>query len=287
MAFVVVTRRNAGVPVSDGRSNVLVLGIDPAPRKTTVVFDGLVFRTISATNLRTRIRELLPVEGPALVAWGAPVSFSHHGASANFWDRLVDHQAASWLLRHVGTVADKAVSVQPFSSCSHWCLSCHVLGLPFWDAGDRFHLAASPRDVVDPRCAIEVHPSMALAEWWVHCRIDSVLPRYKGSRSAAQFIVSQLSACLAASGARPPPTEEFLDDDHLDAWVAWRIGRDFLDGRAWWHGTPAEGGYVLPVRPTDSGCFVDAGVEAPSPVIETATAQSPQATKVVRRPRRT
>jgi hypothetical protein len=35
------------------------------------------------------------------------------------------------------------------------------------------------------------------------------------------------------------------DDDHLDAWVAWKMADQFLRGKADWLGSPAAGGYVV------------------------------------------
>jgi len=38
-----------------------------------------------------------------------------------------------------------------------------------------------------------------------------------------------------------------IDDDHLDAWVAWKMGVDFVAGKAAWFGSASAGGYVVPV----------------------------------------
>jgi hypothetical protein len=72
------------------------------------------------------------------------------------------------------------------------------------------------------------------------------MPRYKGSASECGKIVDKLSPFLEQIGAGPVPPDARLSDDNLDAWVAWRMGMDFLSGNAVWCGSPKQGGYVLP-----------------------------------------
>lgn len=214
------------------RGTIPVLGVYPAPRKLTVVFDGQHFYTIAPHLLRTRLRELLPVQGPALVVWNAPLSSGHDGNKADFWGRPVDEASATWIDSHTKHLCDKALSAQPFVGRSHRELASHVLGLPFSDQADRFRLVAKAADVVGPRCAIETQSAMVLAKWWGDRKIETPKLWYTGSRSAAQAILHPLAPFLAANGACPLPPEDFLDEDHLDAWVSWRVGMDFMAGRA-------------------------------------------------------
>jgi len=74
------------------------------------------------------------------------------------------------------------------------------------------------------------------------------MPRYKGSYSkrGPETIAANLATLQI-------PNEAATSDDHLDAWVAWRLASDFLEGSATMVGTPAEGAYLLPkVEPSIS-----------------------------------
>ena len=78
------------------------------------------------------------------------------------------------------------------------------------------------------------------------------MPRYKrGSgyskreaRLNCRSMVGRLRDAGIIGEELPPVADE--DDDMVDAYVAWRMGKDFLRGKAIWAGSPEKGGFVVP-----------------------------------------
>jgi len=71
----------------------LVLGVDPAPRKQTVAFDGegsaTWHPTVVKQSLQTRIQAATAVGRPVLLLWDAPL----HRDTDDFYSRRVDQDA--------------------------------------------------------------------------------------------------------------------------------------------------------------------------------------------------
>ncbi|HHH28629.1 MAG TPA: DUF429 domain-containing protein [Polyangiaceae bacterium] len=143
--------------------------------------------------------------------------------------------------QNAGRLAKGAISVLPLSGCSHWAITCASLGIPF--GVDRGLKLAETLDDGD-KLIIEVHPALTLARWWVYGDANGEMPKYKGIKKvdAAQAIAT-IKSGLNRIGIPVPPAD---DDDHLDAWVAWQMGADFIAGQAEWFGSPRAGGYVIP-----------------------------------------
>ena len=89
--------------------------------------------------------------------------------------------------------------------------------------------------------AIEVHPAVTLAVWWLSQEGVSTMRRDKGGSDEAAAARKDIAGAIGNV-----PQAALASDDALDAWAAWRMGRDFLTGQAEWVGDPVRGGYVLP-----------------------------------------
>src|SRR4029077_6701947 len=65
-----------------------------------------------------------------LICWDSPLSFDpSFGLSDRPVEKVLRAAVCQWVSE--GLIAKKAVSVQEFSGCSHWVVSCDALGLPF------------------------------------------------------------------------------------------------------------------------------------------------------------
>jgi hypothetical protein len=224
----------------------MIVGVDPAPRKASLVcIGGNTFRGIESRAITAFVAQLVAEHSRLVVAWDAPLSFD---ARNGFADRPVDRVTRAWMKAHTttGRLAPGAVSVLPFSGCPHWAISCAALGLPFGTAPGGLRLSATPGE--GEQIIVEVHPAVSLARWWIALGIEGPMPRYKrGKNTGSREVRSALEVLRARLGGLGIPAEAFASDDHLDAWVAWRMGDMFVRGEATWLGSPAEGGYVVPV----------------------------------------
>lgn len=219
-----------------------VVGIDPAPSKPAVVCRGSTdFESVCARELPAYVASLLGKLGRVFIAWDAPLSFAPENG---FSDRPVDRETRAWVKSQVkaGRIEGGAVSVLPFSGCPHWAITCAALGMLFGTPPVGLQLAGESLD--GAALVVEVHPAVSLAYWWVAERVDRPMPKYKGVRK--REAADARAAIRAALASVRIPATALVDDDHLDAWVAWRMAHDFLEGRAMWSGTPRTGGYVVP-----------------------------------------
>jgi predicted RNase H-like nuclease len=222
-----------------------VLGIDPAPSKDTVAFDGERFHRIRPQDIRDWLIERLT--GEVLVSWDAPLAFD---PAQSFYTRPVDKTLAAFCRD------EPAVNVAPFGNLSHWSITCHALGYPFGQPPENLVLVAEPAELPRDRPAvIEVHPALAMLLWWRQRRSEP-FPQYKRGPSASrlaalQEILDTLSSCLpmaeavlAAAQADPPRA-----DDYLDAAVAYELGVRFAAGTTHTVGDRVSGFIVLPDAP--------------------------------------
>jgi hypothetical protein len=179
---------------------------------------------------------------PLLIAWDAPLSFEPD----NLYDRNIDKHTRQWIEQHSkpGNQAfeKSAINALPFAGCPHWVISCMTLGLPFKPHNMKYHVELlHDKTKVKKQCvyAIEVHPAVALGAWWLERKIKNPLQRYKGNKKICKGIAQQLGfPCL---------DNVAFDDDMLDAYVAYKLGKMYLCGSAKWQGDAFKGGYIMPI----------------------------------------
>ena len=235
---------------------VRVIGIDPAPVGGLDCFDAHQhYSHINSVGGREGFEALLGQTDKTVIAWDAPISFNRE---LDFYTRPIEQAnspLSQWLAAQVaqGHLEHGAVNVRAFAGCPHWSITCDCLGMPYGqppqslqiaeDAGQVGQVQETPANFV-----IEVHPAVSMAIWWVGLGIAGAFPQYKGNipnaqrQAAMTTIWGGFLAAGLADGDTPVPD----DDDQLDAWVAWKMGVDFLTGEACWIGTPESGGFVLP-----------------------------------------
>lgn len=212
-----------------------VIGIDPAPTKPAVLYDGTVFRSVMPPQIRKDIIDTAEGCSSLLIAWDAPLSF----ADTNFSDRSVDKAVRAWIKKQVAKkrFSAKAISARPFSQLAHWAISCFTLGLPFGRPPLGLTLLPSvPTQEQIGLFAVEVHPAVAMGAKWISLKFSDPFPCYKNNPTACAEIAQRLDF----------PKDAGKNDDNLDAYVAYWLGQLFLSGKASWLGNPATGGYVMP-----------------------------------------
>ena len=231
--------------------NLMFIGVDPAPSKNTVIVYGNGDEEPKCKSLPPgKVREWLEQQPRRrLVAWDAPLSFS---ASFGHSDRPVDKAVRAFVAQQVKDrcLTAGAVSALPFSGCSHWAITCEVLGRPFGRPDD-YEMPSSPNDLAgDGPFVIEVHPAVTVALWWLADGQTGPLVRYKpgGGLSVQAAADNRRSLSPFLRSRMNLPERLFDNDDTLDAAVAWTMARHFAAGSAVWLGDPQAGGFVLPSR---------------------------------------
>jgi predicted nuclease with RNAse H fold len=253
-------------------SDWFVLGVDPAPSKKTVAFDGKKFHHWQAADVRQELHKLVSAQTtagqPVLVLWDAPICMD----KGSFYGRQVDKDAKAvvkrWMLDQiVGGKVDKekpAVGIAAAAQCPHNLLSMDVLGLPMGQPKAGLSLLTDPKTLQNGGAWVaEVHPAVAMGAFYARHRKDGEkLLRYKKNKERSLGILNMLLTRIpSVRHAVPDATLECLrgcesegdfGDDELDAFVAWLLGRLLLRGKAQlWRGFGANergagGYYVMP-----------------------------------------
>lgn len=203
-------------------TNIKVIGIDPAPSKKSTIFDGKVFLEMDCFELKTFLSELKKEHENILICWDAPLSFIPD--NTNFNTRTIE----SYFNKKVKP--PKGVTVQGFAGCPHWAISQYLLGYP--KVGDFEVGVEPPFDLVFDRKAItksvtEVHPGLAI---WVWLKDDSEFNienwLYKKDSTTRRNIESAIGKLFPKDKRA---IDQIKNDDHLDAYVAWKLGRVWVD----------------------------------------------------------
>ncbi len=247
--------------VKVNETTVRVIGADPAPKGGIDYFDGKKFGKVKAeSDCRKKFADLSDNNNINLIAWDASISFERENG---FSSRPIELTACSTVIPWLKEAQNEhlmpgAVSVLPFSQCSHWAITCECLGMPYENSKKdsvQYEIAETRNSLLIPnkttRFVIEVHPAVSMAVWWVAKNLgDTPFPQYKGSKKqkdAVKIIRNALqTAGLISDEVEESKEDNIWDDNQLDAWVAWKMGVDFLTGDAVWIGSPHEGGFVLP-----------------------------------------
>lgn len=244
-------------------SKPIIYGVDPAPGKGLTIWSADGLATKKHLEAKSWLDGRVQRHQRMLIAWDAPISFN---SSISYYERPIEIVMREFFndKRRLGHFENKtynereptnmAVSVQPFSGCSHWAITCDVLGRPFSGNERRIAIANTRHDVSGRAVfAIEVHPAVTLGIWWLERHISEPMPAYKGRKQKSLMICDKLKDLIPdnvkkeISGTIIKKSESKPSwDDILDAFVAYRMADDFMKGDAIWVGNPVDGGFVLP-----------------------------------------
>jgi len=214
---------------------IQAIGIDPASGKETCIWHDGDYAFVKAQNVRSTLEKLLGENLNCMVAWDAPISFSHKSYS----DRQIDKVTRAWVKENValGRLEKSSVNALPFSGLSHWVISCQALGLPFGEQLKGLKLYEKMEFTGENgQFLIEVHPVVSMACLWLDHGVEEPFPIYKKSKEARSIIVKNLEF--------PNVCRE--NDDILDAYVAFLMSEMFIQQKSTSLYLPEEGSYVLP-----------------------------------------
>lgn len=228
-------------------SNVLVVGIDPAPSKNSMIYcadrsicpDG--WREVRAGQMPTAIRCLrrnaVKTNRTLLVCWDAPLTAGRPGCKRSYSTRPIESFFNSKKHRYK---LPKGISVRGYSGCPHWTITRAALGLPRLGEYEPhesklpLHLLSGNGGQEWPNNAghfvVEVHPALAM---WLWGRNETRDWGYKSSdkkitkrRLCGQQLWKAVKSHVPQD-LHPAQCEwenDQFSDDKLDAYIAWAIG---------------------------------------------------------------
>lgn len=209
-------------------TNFKVIGIDPAPSKKSTIFDGERFHEMNNIELKSFLSKLSEQKEEVLICWDAPLSFNTN--NTNFYTRAIE----SYFQKHE-SLPKKGISIRGFAGCPHWAITQYLLGYPRIDEFERgfvpnFKLVSDVKDLKDAnKYVTEVHPALAI--WvWLKDRIDveNIDWQYKKNNQTFTPIKQLLQSSLKID---QKICDQIKNDDYLDAYVAWKLGRVWIDGK--------------------------------------------------------
>jgi len=238
-----------------------ILGIDPAPSKKSIVFNGECFKSFSVKDLKEYLDS---VDENVFIAWDAPLS----GADESFSIRKIESffYLRSKTAKHLEI--PKGISTLGFSTCPHWTISQYIFAYPVMNydyvCNLEWKLIMSENEINfnGAKQLTEIHPALSL---WILLKneINDELFlnswQYKGRdenldaiTKRRQIIVDKLvelnftkSIILVTTFLKDKMKHS---DDYLDAFVCWLLAKKLLDGsfEVKIYGDELRGSFLLP-----------------------------------------
>jgi predicted nuclease with RNAse H fold len=209
-----------------------VLGIDPAPSKKNVIFDGEKFyekyneKELKAKELKEYIKAL---SEDTLICWDAPLAFDVD--EGDFYFRPIE----KFFKYHNKDVLPKGISMIPIAGCPHWLMSQYVVGYPAINCqNNEISLITKKEDLQTNKLKIvEVHPALAIWIWLKDEDEDKNKNikewKYKKEKQSFEKILNilineKIVNINILSKEDKEKLEKKHNDDYLDAYIAWKLG---------------------------------------------------------------
>ena len=111
------------------KAKIKVIGIDPAPGKGSLLFDGEQY----SSHLKPdELKNELAKSDPVLICWDAPLTGPGVFNNGRFTQRPIEKYLREQLGLNKKLKNNKAqgVSVQGYAGCQHWTISRYIFGFP-------------------------------------------------------------------------------------------------------------------------------------------------------------
>lgn len=260
-------------------SNILVVGVDPAPSKGLCVsFPPIGDGPAKIEHFRSTTEELeafanrikkLATDKAVLICWDSPLTFGEQPASANYAQNQHYRRPIEDFFSKLNTNA----SVQAYAGCPHWAITQRVLGYPSWSAPEAIGRPlvgvsklltdnVSVEAIKDVGVYVtEVHPALAMS--LLGDKQNDLVRQYKGRKkppkeSEIESYTAQdkKDACHTLykeiwKEGEPELCELSLKglqlDDVVDAYCARRLGEQWIERKgACCVGNLHTGSFLLP-----------------------------------------
>ena len=239
------------------------IGIDPAPAKESVVFDGSQFLHLTPQELKNYVDKLASEEDALFVAWDAPLSAALDEQNFSLTIRKIERFFNRNGKHAKALKIPEGISTLGFASCPHWSISQYIFGHPI--INPQFHTNIDFRLLSDSATLhsakkghfiTEIHPALSiwlLLRGKIKAKEFQTSWKYKGDASKStkkrlEIIIKHLLEL--------PITQEYIDttslciitDDELDAFVCWLMGKALAvgDKRVVIYGDAINGSFLLP-----------------------------------------
>jgi len=203
-----------------------ILGIDPAPSKNSVVFDGKEFKEYNVNNLKKFIKSFKDNE--VLICWDAPLDFDIN--FANFYYRPIElfFKANNKKENDYQVELPKGISMSPIAGCPHWLMSQYVIGYPaIYYQNNEIFLIRKEEDLQKHQQnrlkIIEVHPALAIWIWLKEEKDNDKKWQYKKDKKVFKEILELLLKKEIISYEDKNNIINY-NDDYLDSYIAWKLG---------------------------------------------------------------
>ncbi len=244
-------------------SDIQIIGIDIAPGKNSTIYDG--GRKIESKNqdeLVCFLKELKESADTVILCWDAPLTGPQLTTKENYY--FSEGDFTKRLIEKKYNNAPKGISVLGYASCPHWAITKFLTGYPI--IGDfckknedlPFQLITEEKElVVNEKYIVEVHPALSMWLMMVnHESQEKINWIYKGSHGKGNFATFKktffkiLNSNYKIDNLNQEKIDgldkQILNDDHLDAFVAW------LMGYMWVHKI----GNIMPLGNIREGCIL-------------------------------
>lgn len=168
--------------------DIIVLGIDPAPAKDTIIFDGKEFAKPVASELREWLYKKQEEfnDKKILICWDAPLTANIHGKDKDFYTRPLEHTIK---YKMNSSKPPPGIHTAAYALCPHWVITQYCLGLPnvHIESMVKFPFELITQDEQKKKiahCVVEVHPALAIYAWLQDCGITNW--QYKGGAKTAE-----------------------------------------------------------------------------------------------------
>lgn len=210
------------------KQNIKVIGIDPAPGKGSTYFDGV--KITPQAEFKDLDKYLNELKENVLICWDAPLTVPLDDENISLTDRPIE----KFLREKISKKKVEGVSVLHYSSCQHWTISQHLLGLPimgkYCNANIPFKLIWNEHEKNNiSKSIVEVHPTVAIYFWLG----DDFKPYKgkKGNKSNLNENWGKLKKIKCIKNVLPNIADiECKNDDGLDSIIAYVLGKLWVEG---------------------------------------------------------
>ena len=237
-----------------------VFGIDPAPSKRSILFDGQRFLSLSPQALKKFIYSL---SEPAFIGWDAPLGASIDEECFDLYSREIERFFNN---QRKALGIPKGISTLGYAGCPHWTITQYIFSLPILNpsmqrSSEFFHIESKDELERHRFLVAETHPALSI---WLflkdHLRENALFAdswQYKGNIAKS---LKQERLCAIADALFETEIVKKLDiapdvkkrvkedDDHLDAFVCYVVSTLFVRGSeaVALYGDAKRGSFLLP-----------------------------------------